>query len=257
MLRTNILRIATATFVALITACSASTVSDASGKPITEPTKESSVEILPPVTVVDTCGLRVYYPHFSTIDLVCGTMPSKGDSDVIMFAEAAFTGELLDIFNHRNIAGDHVSNGKRERGYPCKRNTGAFVYYNGKGKFLYETYSNELDSAATYGGCGFAQEMMIHLGREVPHIRQNTNSNEFRALCEIGGQIAVVDTKGVMTFGDFNSKLLSIGATEALYLDMGPGWNYSWYRDTDGTPVEIHTQMTKYATNWITFYSRQ
>jgi hypothetical protein len=215
-------------------------------------TQPSSAEY---VTIVDTCGLRVYYPHYSTIDLVCGTMPSKRDSSVIMFAEAAFTGELLDEFKHSNIAGDHVANGKRERGFRCKRNSGAFVFYDGKAKFVYQNFSTELDCAAKHGGCGFSQEMMIHLGREVSHTRKSTNANEFRALCQINGQLAVVDTKGVMTFGNFIGNLLSIGATEALYLDMGTGWNYSWYRDVNGSAIEIHSLKTKYATNWITFYA--
>jgi SanA protein len=210
-----------------------------------------------PVIVVDTCGLRVYYPQYTNIDLVCGTMPSKEDRDVIMFAEAAFTGELLNEFKHSNVAGDHVAKGKRERGFRCKRNTGAFVYYDGEAKFIYKNFSDELDRAAKHGGCGFSQEMMIHLGKEVPHSRKSSNSNEFRALCKIGGKIAVIDTKGIMTFGNFISKLLSIGATEALYLDMGTGWNYSWYRDVKGSPIEIHPVKTKYATNWITFYRKK
>ncbi len=209
------------------------------------------------VTVVDTCGLRVYYPHYSTIDLVCGTMPQKSDKDVILFAEAAFTGELLNDFKHSNIAGDHVSAGKRERGFRCKRNTGAFVYYDGKPRFVYPNFSGELDRAAAHGGCGFSQEMMIHRGKEVAHTRKSDNSNEFRALCEIGGRLAVVDTKGAMAFGKFISRLLSIGATEAIYLDMGTGWNYSWYRDATGAAVETHHVKTKYATNWITFYTRR
>lgn len=79
------------------------------------------------VKVVDTCDLRIYYPEYSKIDLVCGTIPSKEDHSVIMIAEAAFTGELLEDFKHTNIAGDHISNGIREKGYRCKRNNGAFV----------------------------------------------------------------------------------------------------------------------------------
>jgi SanA protein len=208
------------------------------------------------VIVVDTCGLRVYYPQYSKIDLVCGSMPSKNDKSVIMFAEAAFTGELLDTFKHSNIAGDHVSAGKKERGFRCKRNTGAFLYYDGEAKFINQNISEALDKAAERGGCGFSQEMMIHNGNEVSHMRKSSNSNEFRALCKIGGKVAVVDTKGVMAFGDFINSLLKVGATEALYLDMGTGWNYSWYRDATGTPIEIHPAKTKYATNWITFYAQ-
>lgn len=206
------------------------------------------------VEIKDTLGLRIYSPQFSRIDLVCGEMPSKSDSSVIMFAEAAFTGEYLNEFNHSNIAGDHVTSGKKEKGYALKRNTGAFVYYNDTPKFLYKDYSKGLDEAAGNNGCGFAQEMMIHEGKIVPHTRPDNNTNEFRALCLIDGKVVVADSKGFVRFGDFIYQLLQAGATEALYLDMGPGWNYSWYRDSSGKPVEIHSLPTEFATNWITFY---
>ena len=215
---------------------------------------QSSEANTPPVEIADTCNLRIYYPNYSRIDLVCGEMPKKEDVSVIMFAEAAFTGDLLDSFKHENIAGDHVSNGKREKGYSCKRNNGAFVWYDGRPGFYLDNYSPELDKAASNGGCGFAQEMMIHDGKEVTHTRAADNTNEFRALCMIGDRVAIADSKGYMQFGDFIDNLLKAGATEALYLDMGTGWNYSWYRDEHGTPVEIHSSPTEYATNWITFY---
>ena len=206
------------------------------------------------VDVKDTLGLMIYYPNFSKIDLVCGEMPSKADGTVLMIAEAAFTGKLLNEFKHTNIAGDHVSNGIREKGYKCKRNNGAFVYYNDTPKFLYQDYSKELDAAARNGGCGFTQEMMIHDGKIVPHTRPDGNTNEFRALCLIDGKVAIADSKGNVKFGDFIKDLMKSGATEALYLDMGPGWNYSWFRDSAGNPIEIHSIPTKFATNWITFY---
>ena len=206
------------------------------------------------VNVEDTLGLRIYYPHYSTIDLVCGEMPSKDDQNILMFAEAAFTGELLDEFVHSNIAGDHVSKGKREKGYRCKRNTGAFVFYDNTPKFLYKDYSDEFNLAANKGGCGFAQEMIIHNGELVPRTRPDGNVNEFRALSLINGKVAIADSKGSVKYKEFYEDLLKSGATEALYLDMGPGWNYSWYRDSNGNPIEIHPVPTKFATNWITFY---
>lgn len=106
----------------------------------------------------------------------------------------------------------------------------------------------------TKGRCGFAQEMMIHKSGVVEHTRSDNNSNEFRALCLIDDKLAIADSKGVVKFGDFIQDLKKAGATEALYLDMGTGWNYSWYRDENGNPIEIHSYPTKYATNWITFY---
>ena len=199
-------------------------------------------------------NLIIYTPDYSSIDLVCGTMPSQSDKTVIFCAEAAFTGEFLKEFKHSNILGDHVSGGKRYKGTGCKRNTGAFVYYGGKWKFLYKNYSKDLDVAAQNGGMGFGQELMIHEGKRVLTIRKDANKNEFRALCELSGKLCVIDSKGVSSFGDFIQALLNEGVTEAIYLDMGPGWNYSWYRDDSGVPHEIHNHRIIYTTNWITFY---
>lgn len=198
----------------------------------------------------------IYTPYYSSVDLICGTMPSQSDKNVIFCAEAAFTGELLKEFKHSNILGDHVSGGKRYKGTGCKRNTGAFVYYDGKWKFLYNDYSKDLDVAAQNGGMGFGQEMMIHEGKRVLTIRKDANKNEFRALCELSGKLCVIDSKGVSSFGDFIQALLNEGVTEAIYLDMGPGWNFSWYRDDSGVPHVIHNHRIIYTTNWITFYSK-
>ena len=82
-------------------------------------------------------NLIIYYPDYTSIDLVCGTMPSVKDKRVIFCAEAAFTGELLKEFKHSNILGDHVSGGVRYKGSGCKRNTGAFIYYDQHWQFLH------------------------------------------------------------------------------------------------------------------------
>ena len=180
----------------------------------------------PPVEIVDTCGLRIYYPNYSKIDLVCGEMPSKDDASVIMFAEAAFTGELLDEFSHKNISSSHVSNGEYYSGFLCKRNRGIFTYFNGEPHFVYQGgflkvpwpkyMESALRESAHYGGCGFAQEMMIHEGKEIPHTRSASNTNEFRALCMIDGKLAVADSKGRVKFGDFIKSLLQVGVTDSL-----------------------------------------
>ena len=64
-----------------------------------------------------TNDLTIYYPQYSDVDLVCGKMPEKTDTNVLFCCEAAFTGELLKEFKHSNIAGHHVSGGKFYRGY--------------------------------------------------------------------------------------------------------------------------------------------
>ena len=208
-----------------------------------------------PVIVKRQGNLTIYRPHYANIDLVCGTMPPQHDQNVIFCAEAAFTGALLDHFDHFNIATDHVSGGKRYRGYRCARNTGAFVYYNGIYEFGYKNYSAMLDTAAAHGGMGFGQEMLIHEGKVVPKKRKDNDVNEFRALCDYNGELCVIDSNGKVKFGDFIAEMVSIGVNEALYLDMGYGWNYSWWRDANGLAHEIHSDKIPYTTNWITFYA--
>lgn len=202
---------------------------------------------------LDTLGLIVLYPEFRSIDLVCGVEPSEQDTSVILFAEAAYTGVCQTKFNHYNIAGDHVSKGKRYRGYTCKRNTGAFVFYNGIWEFCYKNYSRKLYEAAKHGGAAFAQELIIYKGTPVPTLRRNNNRNQFRALCEHNGKLCIVESIGIVSFADFRSKLVQYKVSNAIYLDMGRGWNYAWYRD--GVSIrKLHPKTHDFCTNWITFY---
>lgn len=204
-------------------------------------------------------GLTLYYPHMGTVELVTANMPEPTAPNIIFCCAAAFTGNTLTTFNHKNIAGDHVSDGgKRHEGYRCPRNNGAFVFYDGEWQFLYKNYSSQLDSAEAHHGMGFGQEMMIHDGKEVPHTRSASDTDMFRALCEIDGELCIADACGKETFGAFINHLLQAGATEALYLDMG-SWKHSWLRkevdgELDGPATIIHEKEHSYGTNWITFY---
>ena len=47
------------------------------------------------VKVESTTNLKVYYPEYTRIDLVCEEMPKAAQKDVEFCCEAAFTGELL------------------------------------------------------------------------------------------------------------------------------------------------------------------
>ena len=203
---------------------------------------------------IDTCSLILLFPQYSKVDLVCASMPSVKNDSVLLCAEACFTGQCLKEFDHFNIAGDHVSGSKRYHGYKCKRNTGAFIYYNKKWNFLYNDYNDAMDTAAKNGGCAFAQEMIIHKGQLVNAIRKDSNSNQFRALCQIDDKLCVAESDKVMSYGDFKKALRDVNATEAIYLDMGGGWNHAWYRTNNDSITVLHPKTHNYCTNWITFY---
>ena len=189
------------------------------------------------------------------MDMVCGEIPSPEDSSIILAFAGAFTGTEFDK-GHANVAGDHVAGGKRYKGYRCKRNTGAFTWSAASGpQFHYKDYSAALDKAAQEEGMGFAQEMMIHDGKAVKTTRPLQNRNVFRALClNSGNQLALYESQGVVTFGNFIDALLSAGVKEALYTDMGEGWNYCFYRvnQSDKSPRYLHSTPMPYASNFIT-----
>ncbi len=188
------------------------------------------------------------------MDMVCGEIPSPANDSIFLAFAGAFTGTEFDK-GHANVAGDHVAGGTRFKGYCCKRNTGAFTWSAKSGpRFFYKDYSSALDRAAEEGGMGFAQEMMIHDGQKIPTTRPLGNRNVFRALClDSDNQLAIYESQGIVTFGNFIDALLSRGVEEALYTDMGQGWNYCFYRvnHSDKTPNYLHTSSLPYASNFI------
>lgn len=232
---------------------------DASCVPDSHSVEESYVERLD--TAVGTVELSIYLPHYCEIEYIFGSDITDGIYANQMFlAAAAFTGVGWENgFDHNLIAGDHVARQSREtleskryKGYSCPRNTGAFVYYNGHHKFLYKSYSHELDSAAANRGIGFGQEMIVNKGKKVPTIRKALNENLFRALCEWHGELCVIESKRTVRFGDFSDCLIQLSVTEALYLDMG-GWSYSWYRNKYGEVIHTFPGGREKLTNAIIF----
>ena len=85
------------------------------------------------------------------------------------------------------------------------------------------------------------------------------NRTRYRALCEKDGRLCLVESKKVVTLEFFIKCLMESHVTNAIYLDMGAGWNYAWYRDAKGDVHEIFPESKKasdyrYRTNWVTFY---
>jgi len=209
------------------------------------------------VTVETTENLNVYYPEYSRIELVCGQMPKAAQKDVEFCCEAAFTGELLNEFKHSNIADNHICNGVMKKGYRCKTNTGGFVWGKSKWKFMRKA---DFPKEANGWNIGFCQLLIIYNAQTRPiGPKMRKNRTVYRALCEKNGKLCIVESKKVVTYEDFVKYLVEFKVKHALYLDMGSGWNYAWYRDKDGKIIERFPESKKspnykYRTNWITFY---
>lgn len=222
---------------------------------------ESAPEPAPaPVVTIDTThhGLIIYYPPTDSIELRCFDRPNPVvDSSIVFCCAAAFTADWKTEPSHERIQGDHVSRGTFYQRPRLKRNTGAFfVMDDGRYAFMYSPVANPetFRPLFKHASTAFMQEMMIHHGARVKTTRPDNNANEFRALCLIGHRLCIADASEPMRFGAFIQVLLNAGATEALYLDMGPGWNYSWYREyADSNATWIHSAPLSSATNWLVF----
>ena len=204
-----------------------------------------------------TINLNVYYPDYSRIDLVCGQMPKATDKTVEFCCEAAFTGELLSAFKHMNVADNHICNGEMKRGYRCKANSGGFIWGKGKWKFIRKS---DFPTTANGWYMGFCQMLIIKDGIPRPiGSKMRKNRTVYRALCEKDDKLCIVEGRKVMTYEDFVKHLKEFKVKHALYLDMGSGWNYAWYRDKAEKVIEIFPTSKsapsyRYRTNWITFY---
>lgn len=210
-------------------------------------------------------SLVIFYPHFGAIDLTCGTMPTPKQKDVIFCAEAAYTEKKETVFSHLNIDGNHVSSGQFFEGAPCQEtdtkigNTGAFAYYNNEWHFVYgaNQAENLLQEAAKAGGMGFCQAIVYLNGQFVPHTRATrypTKETWYRLVAELDGRLCIVESRHSVSYGTFLRLVEPLHLTNAIYVDMGRGWNYSWYRDQQGETHFIHDAQIPYTTNWITFY---
>lgn len=193
------------------------------------------------------------------VDLICGKIPTPEDEAIILAFAGAYTGTGFGK-GHLNVAGNHVAGGVVYSGYPCCRNTGAFAWSAKSGpRFFYRDYFSELCKAAKEGGMGFAQEMMIHDGAKVPTVRSLGSRNVFRALClDSDNQLALYESEGIILFGNFIDALHSQGVKEALYTDMGLGWNYCFYRSKGAgtSPTYLHAQSNPNASNFVIFKIR-
>ncbi len=77
----------------------------------------------------------------------------------------------------------------------------------------------------------------------------------YRALAELNGNLCIIDSVNMIHFTDFMDELKRIGVTNALYMDMGAGWNYSWYRNAAEKVVTLFGLPVPWSHNWVVFRS--
>jgi hypothetical protein len=98
----------------------------------------------------------------------------------------------------------------------------------------------------------FTQHWVIKNGVVYEHeIQPMDRVEHFRSICQKGERFYVIANCEEMAYQDYMQALLDAGVENALYLDMGRGWNHSFFRDSDGEVHILHPYAHPYCTNWI------
>ncbi len=102
------------------------------------------------------------------------------------------------------------------------------------------------------GGSGFMQFGLIRDGETVMQI-ERPRARCYRTLAELNGNLCFIDSVNMLHFDEFMAELQRLGVSNALYMDMGAGWNYSWYRNAAGWVVTLFGLPVPWSHNWVVF----
>lgn len=204
------------------------------------------------LTTAHTDQLSVYDITDCPMQLACGTMPDTANQQIVLCVAAAFTGKCLDTFAHSNILGMHIFDGVRYDGYEETPEHYAFFAAWGKEKGIFEGATPELlQEVQRAGGMGFTQYWVIKQGKSYVPERQKIKQEYYRCIAQKNSRTYIIESRGIVAYNTFLEQLLNFGVENALYLDMGHGWNHSFYRDAEGELHILHPYAHPYCTNWI------
>ncbi len=211
-------------------------------------------EILPAeeTVVYNTGTLYVIFPAYSEVELACETRPSKSDQSITWCSGAAFQHTVSLGFTQENVEGDHAINGTLYESPYNKDSFAAFTFAGDRFSFEFDQPKEAIKAAAAAGGSGFMQYGLIRDGEIVMRF-DRPRSRCYRTLAELNGHLCIIDSVNMLHFEEFLEELQRIGVTNALYMDMGAGWNYSWYRNAADKVVTLFGLPVPWSHNWVVF----
>ena len=213
-----------------------------------------AVEILQAddTVVYNTGKVYVIFPEYSRIDHVCEHRPSKSDASITWCSGAAFQHTVSLGFSQENVEGDHAVSGVLYESPYNKDSFGAFTFAEGKFAFEFDDPRGAIRKAAEAGGSGFMQFGLIHDGKTIMDF-DRPRARCYRTLAELNGHVCIIDSVNMIHFYEFMAELHRLGVSNALYMDMGAGWNYSWYRNAADRVVTLFGLPVPWSHNWVVF----
>lgn len=238
-----------------------------SQNPVVNSQENSDILHIPTDTTVivsETDSLVLYKPIFGGgiwMEREYNCEPAVSENRIFVAAGAYTKKYGWTEFADTLVAGPYVD-GKYYDGYFEPANSGAFYYVHSARRwgFVHHGYEQVLRDIAKNeeDGTAFSQVMLVYNGSVCSiHRRANPNTpNLRRAICDIDGELYIIDSKYKMNMYEFARCLKSARVFHGLYMDMGH-MKYSAYKTTYGYEwIEIHPRnpLTKYCSNYIVFY---
>ena len=203
-------------------------------------------EWLVSLDTIQTCGtalheitindipLTVYVPLGSTPRLGVGKATVKHPEDFILFFQAAdVRADNKKIVGAFVLQGEPLSRGLSKRGY-C-------AIIGDEVRVGVADNSPLFEQATEQNGYFFRQYPLVDNGKLVENEPKNKSIR--RALAEIEGKIAVVESQSPESFHDFAQALVDLGAQHAIYLVGGSA--LCGYTDLEGQTAVFGFQECK------------
>ena len=202
--------------------------------------------------VYHTGPAYVIFPAYTEVAHVSKDRPSKLDESITWCSGAAFQHAIRLGFTHENVDGDHADSGVFYESPYNKDSFAAFTFADDKYAFEFEHPSEAIRKAAEAGGSGFMQFGVIRDGQNIMNINR-LRARCYRVLAELNGNLCIIDSVNMTHFEEFMEELLRLGVSNALYMDMGSGWNYSWMRDAAERVITLFRLPVPWSHNWVVF----
>lgn len=182
----------------------------------------------------------------------CTKRPATADNNIVLCIPAAFT-------RHDNkIDGVFVANGAVDNATAINRELGGAMSIKSGHCKLLDTNKGALlspeflESLKKDNVSLFQQFLLVHNGTPATFRDQSKFQRRAIGLTKQGAYKIFQSDKAI-SFSTFNSNLVSMGVTEALYFDMG-AWDEGWYRHaTTGKTISIglDRSRTDRQSNWL------
>lgn len=216
--------------------------------------------------------LHVLYPVYGSIDFIVGQPPEPHDTNVVFCCAAAFTDSMAWASEHADVVGPYAVGGQYFQTVSSPTSTGCFVCCQKEWAFASDSVEQKLREFAGKGGSGFSQMSLVP--NKIPAAHREVVFNllglrcyetadstlkvrflrhRYRALCAKEQSLCIVESISPCTFAEFQSNLEQCQFDHAIYLDVGLGWSYAWYRLDDGSVRYLHSMPYPRSSNWIVF----